>query len=112
MYEFKGKHLMGKFEGVSSDDLNNIEFLEKVMKDSINSSGATIVGDISVKFEKQGLTILVALKESHASIHTYPEHNGFFMDAFTCGDIDPTEIFVEMEKKIKHKKASFTITDR
>jgi S-adenosylmethionine decarboxylase len=26
------------------------------------------------------------LSESHAAIHTYPEHNACFVDLFTCGD--------------------------
>jgi S-adenosylmethionine decarboxylase len=29
--------------------------------------------------------MLFMLSESHASIHTYPEHNACFLDIFTCG---------------------------
>jgi S-adenosylmethionine/arginine decarboxylase-like enzyme len=32
------------------------------------------------------MTGLALLCESHASIHTYPEHNACFVDLFTCGE--------------------------
>ena len=31
------------------------------------------------------MTLVALLSESHASIHTYPEHNSCFVDLFTCG---------------------------
>jgi S-adenosylmethionine/arginine decarboxylase-like enzyme len=32
------------------------------------------------------LTMVFLLSESHASIHTYPEHGACFVDLFTCGN--------------------------
>ena len=40
----------------------------------------------------QGYSICVLISESHASIHTFPEDNGVFIDYFTCGNIS-TEPF-------------------
>jgi S-adenosylmethionine/arginine decarboxylase-like enzyme len=35
----------------------------------------------------------ITLSESHASIHTYPEHGKCFVDLFTCGDKCDHEVF-------------------
>ncbi len=50
------------------------------------STGATILQMSSRKFDPQGVTALVLLAESHASLHTYPESGVLFWDCFTCGD--------------------------
>lgn len=53
---------------------------------AIDASGATILSYHVEKFEGGGVTASFLLSESHASIHTYPEHGGCFIDLFTCGD--------------------------
>ena len=51
------------------------------------------------------MTIL--LSESHASIHTYPEHGKCFIDLFTCGDKCNHEEFNETVKAyLKPKKVA------
>ncbi len=42
----------------------------------------------------QGLTSILTLAESHASIHTYPEDYLMFFDLFTCGSFDMHEALV------------------
>jgi S-adenosylmethionine decarboxylase len=48
--------------------------------------GAQILNYQYYKFPGGGFTMIILLSESHASIHTYPEHDAScFVDLFTCG---------------------------
>ena len=58
--------------------------------------GATVLGVLSRKFEPQGVTVLVVLAESHASLHTWPETERAYIDVFTCGDVDPLPIALDL----------------
>lgn len=63
--------------------------------DSCEVHGATVLNVNIHEFEgtlPSGFTIVLSLAESHASIHTWPEHNAAAMDIYTCGDIDPSNI--------------------
>ena len=53
--------------------------------------GAAVLGVLKHTFRPQGVTVILMLAESHMAIHTYPEYNRFFLDIFTCGDLDASE---------------------
>ncbi|MPQ65882.1 MULTISPECIES: adenosylmethionine decarboxylase [unclassified Pseudomonas] len=86
---FLGTHIFGELTGLDFDRLNDLPFLEKSLIDSISAGGATVCGHLSKQFSPCGVTTLVLLSESHASIHTYPECGGLFFDIFTCGNCKP-----------------------
>lgn len=92
-YEFKGKHFIASYTGCDETALTNVEELIVAMKVAVEKSGATILDSSSYVFPGNGLTMAFLLSESHASIHTYPEHNACFIDLFTCGDICSYEEF-------------------
>ncbi len=54
----------------------------------VRSTGANIIKTVEHHFSPQGLTLLTLLSESHASLHTYPEHKFCYLDIFTCGDMN------------------------
>ena len=47
-------------------------------------TGATIIGESFHKFSLGGVTGVIAIAESHLSIHTWPEHKYAAVDIFTC----------------------------
>ena len=55
------------------------------MEQAVEACGATLLNSARHVFPPDGMTIVMLLSESHASIHTYPEHNSCFVDLFTCG---------------------------
>ena len=77
---YDGDHRAPNFEL-----LNDVERLDSIISKHLVQAGATILSVQKHKFDPQGVTLTYALSESHASIHTYPEHGSFFMDIFTCG---------------------------
>ncbi|MCF6094874.1 adenosylmethionine decarboxylase [Microaerobacter geothermalis] len=89
-YSTFGRHVAIDTWGVDFDLLNNAEWLQHQMVEAAETSGATILGVQSKKFEPQGATVLLLLSESHLSIHTYPEKGFAAIDCYTCGEtVDP-----------------------
>ncbi|MCB1118082.1 MAG: adenosylmethionine decarboxylase [Chlamydiia bacterium] len=85
-YEFSGNHFVASYYGCNEQALIDVQRLEEVMLEASIASGAQVLNSISHHFDGQGLTMAVLLSESHASIHTYPEHRACFVDLFTCGE--------------------------
>ena len=85
-----GKHLLIDLY-TNENILNNSDILCGIMIRCIELSGNTMLKTIRHKFEPQGLSCVALLKESHMSIHTYPERNYVAMDLYTCGNGDPME---------------------
>ncbi|MCH9634782.1 MAG: S-adenosylmethionine decarboxylase proenzyme [Chlamydiae bacterium] len=84
-YDFIGRHLIVSYIGCDSQALCAEGVLEAKMLEAAKASGLSVLSTSSYKFEPQGMTQVLLLSESHASIHTYPEHNACFVDLFTCG---------------------------
>jgi len=81
-----GYHLILELEGCSETILNDRQAISKVMVDSVNRSGATMIRSFFHKFAPQGVSGVVIISESHFSIHTWPEYGYAAVDVFTCGD--------------------------
>lgn len=96
-----GKHIIVELHGVRSELLNDPNFLKKVLISAAVKAGATVIGDIFHKFSPYGVTGVVAVKESHISIHTWPEFGYAALDIFTCRNIDPTVALDEILKELK-----------
>ncbi len=106
-YAFQGKHLIVSYHGCDQEALTDIEKLKKEFIEATRASGATILDKIDFHFEPDGLTMAIILSESHASIHTYPEHSACFVDLFTCGDKCSAERFDEsLRAYLKPKKVN------
>lgn len=97
-YEFVGRHFMASYKGCDSAALRDLAKLKEALVDAANQSGATILDSVDYTFSPDGLTMVILLSESHASIHTYPEHNACFVDLFTCGTTCSHEMFDKVLK--------------
>ncbi len=94
-YAFQGNHFIASYYGCSYEALLNIKELQKTMIQASKNSGAGILDYSDYQFQGGGYTLVILLSESHASIHTYPEHHACFVDLFTCGDHCSHEVFNE-----------------
>lgn len=64
-------------------------FLEQVLTEAATNAGATVLHSYFHHFgENMGVTGIVSLKESHVSIHSWPELNYAAVDIFMCGSCD------------------------
>ncbi len=103
-YQFKGNHFLVSYCDCDQEALCDVESLQTAMMNAVQDCGATILQSSSWVFPPNGLTMVVLLSESHASIHTYPEHGACFVDLFTCGEKCSAEKFdVSMRAYLKPK---------
>ncbi len=85
-YSFRGTHYIASYKGCDTEALRNPLFLYSCFLVGIEKSGATILQHHMHKFDAIAITGTAILAESHASIHSYPEHSAVFVDLFTCGE--------------------------
>ena len=81
-----GSHFILDLYGCTTDVLDDLPLLQRTLRDALNLAGATIITDVFHKFSPQGVTGVVVIAESHASVHTWPEIRFAAFDFFTCGE--------------------------
>jgi len=101
-YDFAGCHLVASYLGCDSTSLLDAEKLLATMHLAITNCGATLLNSQCHVFENGGITAVMLLSESHASIHTYPEHAACFVDIFTCGTTCDPKVFDETLRAYLH----------
>lgn len=115
-YQFVGVHFCASYSGCKTK-MTNLDELKIAMKRAVEASGATILGQIDHIFSDDptlhGYTAAFILSESHATIHTYPEHCSCFVDLFTCGDHCSYERFdKEMREYLQPSAVSYQVLHR
>lgn len=83
MNGFIGFHLIADFWNVSP--ILDPDRVESILLEASRHANATVLGVEVRQFEKEGITGVAILKESHVSIHSWPEKNYLAIDIFTCG---------------------------
>lgn len=103
-----GKHLILDAWRVSSDRLNDPEFMREALKKAIDDCGATLINLCVHQFSPYGVTATATLAESHMAVHTWPEHGYLGADLFFCGEGRPeraldtlVELYEPREVKIR-----------
>jgi len=111
-----GKHVIADFKlsvnwrqfplanTIITNEKDCVSYLQQCLK----QNNATVLNHQSQGFseltdskQEAGVTALFLLAESHVSIHTWPEHDGFCMDFFTCGDaVCPVALFETIKKDL------------
>lgn len=84
-FDFSGTHVIADVYDIEADAVNDENLIVSALAEGITKSGATICGMQTKRFEPAGFTAMFLLSESHVSVHTYPDQNSLFFDAFTCG---------------------------
>jgi S-adenosylmethionine decarboxylase proenzyme len=92
-YHFAGKHFFASYLDCDMKALTDLNEMMHAMDDAVEASGATLLNMSPHVFPPNAVTAVYLLSESHASIHTYPEHGACFVDLFTCGQKCSSEKF-------------------
>ena len=80
-----GTHLFLELRDCDEALLDDVHHIEDAMVGAAREAGGTLLARSFHKFEPRGVTGIVAIAESHLSIHTWPEHSYAAADVFTCG---------------------------
>lgn len=104
-----GRHILAEFYNCNSNVLNNVELIEKSMKDAAVECGATVIESKFHMFSPYGVSGVVIISESHLAIHTWPEFGYAAVDLFTCGDeCDPLVAYEYLKENFSAGKAIYT----
>ena len=96
-----GVHLIAEVTNCDPVVLNDELYLHSLLHTACQIGGTGIVNSQSHKFSPQGVTVLILLSESHASIHTWPEDCYAAIDVFTCGTkVKPKMIIDYIQQKM------------
>ncbi|MCB9746313.1 MAG: polyamine aminopropyltransferase [Alphaproteobacteria bacterium] len=82
-------HVLAEYHDCDAALLDDAERLRALMLAAVEAVGATVVQVVVHRFSPQGVTVLIAVEESHFSLHTWPEAAYAAADIYTCGDCDP-----------------------
>jgi S-adenosylmethionine decarboxylase len=97
-----GRHLLADFQGVSEEHLADPNFIETALREAAYAAGATpLFGKFHQFGAGLGVTGVLLLKESHISIHTWPEYGFAAVDAFMCGDSHPERAIEVLRKALQ-----------
>ena len=107
-----GNHLLLEVYDVEHDLLNDRISIQEVMERGIQRAGMTILNIFQYCFQPQGLTIVIALSESHVSCHTWPEEGCIAIDVYTCGEGNPKLIALELLKYFNSENYKLRQLDR
>ena len=85
-----GKHVILDMQEVDENLLRDETRIIEILETAAKVSGATVLFSKFHHFGgEHGITGVVALAESHISIHTWPAENYAAVDVFMCGGCDP-----------------------
>ncbi|MGB3543220.1 adenosylmethionine decarboxylase [Rubrivirga sp.] len=107
-----GHHLLADFWVEDAGPLRWTATWERLLPDACRSAGATVLGSRFHQFEPDGVTGIVLLAESHASVHTWPEAGLVTLDVFTCGALDTEAIVHSVRQALRPSRERVTAVAR
>ena len=107
-----GHHLLADFWVEDAEPLRWVATWEALLPDACRGAGATVLGARFHQFEPQGVTGIVLLAESHASVHTWPEAGLVTLDVFTCGALDTEAIVGAVRRALRPVRERVTAVAR
>ena len=102
-----GKELIVELWDPGGIDLTNREAIRAVLLRAVRASGATLIRSYVHRLNP-GVTGFALLKESHISIHTWPEYGYAALDFFTCGGADSYKALEEVKRVFQPKAVKVT----
>jgi S-adenosylmethionine decarboxylase proenzyme len=112
-HQFCGRHLLASYCECERSALSDVRQVSAALRAAVAASGATLLKSLEHVFPPHGVTAVALLAESHASLHTYPEHGACFVDIFTCGVHCDVEAFdAELRRHLRPQKVTVQIVER
>ena len=96
-----GRHVIAEVYQVAPELTTDSGRLSELLCEAAGRAGATVLHCYFHDFEPKdglgvaGVTGVIALAESHISVHTWPELGYMALDVFMCGDAQP-EMVIEI----------------
>lgn len=108
---YAGIHLIADFWG--GKILEDRPKIEKILRKAARCANNTPLKFLYHRFKPQGITAILLLKESHLSLHSWPELDYLAIDIFTCGKkTKPQRALEYLKKQLQPKKVKVKIIKR
>ena len=108
-----GTHLLLELRQCNPRLLDDLEYVRETMIEAAKFMDAQIIGESFHRFNPQGITGVLAIAESHLSIHTWPELDYAAADIFTCGSSqNPQAAARVIIERMQSKDSSIQIIER
>lgn len=86
-------------------DLNDETKILTLLTNASKEAGAHVLQASVHRFSPMGCSVVVILKETHISLHTWPEFGFAALDIFLCGEsLDPYIAWEIINKALKPEK--------
>lgn len=79
-----GYHTLIELYDCNKQTINNTLIVEQTLLEAAKIANLSVVNSVIHEFNPIGVSGVVVIKESHISVHTWPEHNYVALDFFTC----------------------------
>ena len=100
-------------EGCDSEKLRDELLLRDVLTTVVEELGLRTIDLISHKFGGEGgVTVMIALTESHLTCHTYPEHELATFNLYCCNARPEWDWGGNLSKRLEARKVTVTRLDR
>ena len=108
-----GRHLIIELYECDPDTLRDQKRVAMIMENAARKAQAQIVATHVHEFSPYGLSGVVIIKESHLTIHTWPEYNYAAVDIFTCGDqLQPERALEVLQEELGAQQIQVKQLDR
>jgi S-adenosylmethionine decarboxylase proenzyme len=107
-----GVHVLADITDVADPASFDAAFLVSAFRDALHEAGTTIRRTLVEEFTPHGLSVMVVLAESHASLHTWPERRCMLLDVFTCGPVSPLPVVEKLTAKLGPCRTQVVQVDR
>ncbi|CAN5352552.1 adenosylmethionine decarboxylase [soil metagenome] len=111
-HNFAGRHLLASYFDCDETAISDAQRCLTALRNAASASGVTVVSENIHHFPNGAVTAVLLLAESHASIHTYPEHRSCFIDFFTCGAGNIEKFDAVLKSELKPTHTDVRIVDR
>ena len=107
-----GNHLIADIDGLDPLILQTARALADRLELALTLEGYGIIKRVDHDFHGGGFTTMFLLSESHASLHSYPEHGYLAFDLFSCGDKRPENVLQMLLKDFPNCSVQKRLTPR
>jgi S-adenosylmethionine decarboxylase len=111
-----GKHIYGNLYDIDPNILKDEDFLRSLVIKAAEIANVHLVEVRSWRFvngDKEGVSVIALVVESHIALHTWPVYRFATVDVYTCGDHSmPDKAFNYIISVLKPRRYTINYSDR
>jgi len=102
-------HITLECSGCPFSILNSLPVMRELLRSVARKCDLHVVKEGFHRFRPQGITGYLLLRESHISVHTWPETGFALIDVLSCRDIDVNELHTVLSDELGPKNINLSI---